>query len=80
MDHALFKAAAGAFQRNVTARYTNIALMSAYLSDFVGHRLAVPEWRTRAERLAAEINALFQANQTFEEYNSPTYYGVALTA
>ena len=80
IDAALYKAAEGAYRRNVRAGYTNIALMSAYLLDFAGQRLQVPAWRDRSATLVEAIYDLYQPNETFAEYNSPTYYGTDLYA
>lgn len=80
IDVALRKAAEGASERNVRPGYTNIALMSAYLLDYVGHRLETPAWRKQADTLARDVYALFAPHRTFEEYNSPTYYGTDLYA
>lgn len=69
-------AAEGAFERKVAAEYTNISLMSAFLLDYAGDIHANPVWRDYARTLANEIHALYNRYQTFNEYNSPTYYGV----
>lgn len=58
--------------------YTNIALMHAFLWGFAGERLKRPEWIAQAEEYAAAIHELFKPHGTFDEYNSPTYYGVDL--
>ncbi len=70
----------GALARPLRASYTNIALMNAYLLCFAGVRLGEPEWVARGERMAAEIHRLFKLHDTFEEYNSPTYYGPDMAA
>lgn len=80
IDRALRLAVAGTLARNVRATYTNIALMCAFLLDFAADRFGVAEWRERGEALGAEIYRLFREHDTFEEYNSPTYYGVDLYA
>ena len=74
--HALRLAAEGAFERKVAAEYTNISLMSAFLLDYAGELHQNQVWRDYALKLAREIYALFSRFQTFNEYNSPTYYGV----
>ena len=58
--------------------YTNIALMHGFLWTWAGRRLQRPEWVTEGERFSTEVYRLFKRNNTFEEYNSPTYYGVDL--
>jgi hypothetical protein len=80
MESALRLAVEGAIQRNVPASYTNIALMSAFLQRYVGDRLDVPEWRESGEQLAKAVHAIYAVDETFPEYNSPTYYGVNLFA
>ncbi|MEO8398153.1 MAG: hypothetical protein ABI700_34480, partial [Chloroflexota bacterium] len=80
MRHAIRLAAEGAFERKVAAEYTNISLMSAFLLDYAGELFEKEVWRDFALNLAHEIHALFDRYQTFNEYNSPTYYGVDLYA
>ncbi len=73
-------AAEGAYMRKVRAEYTNISLMSAFLLDHAGAELDNSEWRAYASGQAQKIYDLFNRNETFDEYNSPTYYGVDLYA
>ncbi len=80
MRHAIRLAAEGAFARKVAAEYTNISLMSAFLLDYAGELYGNAVWRDYADGLAREIHALFERYRTFNEYNSPTYYGVDLYA
>ena len=80
IDVALRRAIDGTVERNVPASYSNIALMTAFLLQFGAERFGEPAWTAAGERLAAEILERFRANQTFDEYNSPTYYGVDLYA
>jgi hypothetical protein len=80
IDRALQLAVAGTLARQVPASYTNIALMCAWLLDACGARFGRPEWQARAEDYAEEIYALFARTGAFEEYNSPTYYGVDMAA
>lgn len=53
--------------------YTNIAIMYAFLRSY-----ARPEWIEDGEKWAKAIYSGFREHNTFEEYNSPTYYGVDL--
>jgi hypothetical protein len=78
IERALSRAAEGTFARGVPAEYTNIALMSAFLLDWVGSRLEVPEWRARGDTLAREVARDYRAAGAFPEHNSPTYYGIDL--
>jgi hypothetical protein len=76
MHHSILLAAEGSFERKVPAEYTNISLMSAFLLDFVGSTFNKPDWQAYALSQAHEIERLFNRFKTFNEYNSPTYYGV----
>jgi len=80
IDIALRRAIAGTLERDVPASYTNIALMTAFLLQFGAARFGEPAWLATAERLAGEVLARFQVNSAFDEYNSPTYYGIDLYA
>lgn len=80
IERALGLAIAGTIERNVPASYTNIALMSAFLLQFGAGRLGEPAWMAKAEELAGAIEARFRRHGTFDEYNSPTYYGIDLYA
>jgi hypothetical protein len=80
IDIALRRAIVGTLERNVPASYTNIALMTAFLLQFAADRYGEPGWAATSERLALEILQRFRANSTFDEYNSPTYYGIDLYA
>ncbi len=80
IDVAFARAVEGAQARGLTARYTNIALMNAFMLWFAGTRLGQPQWAADGEKMASDIYRLFKDNDTFEEYNSPTYYGVDLYA
>lgn len=77
---ALLRAAEGTDQRNVGAGYTNIALMSAFLLDYVGTKEAREDLQQSGREKAEEIHDLFRLHKTFYEYNSPTYYGTDLMA
>jgi hypothetical protein len=80
MEGALRLACEGAMVRNVAASYTNIALMAAFQLRWCGDRFGSAEWREAGERLGAEVYALYKEDETFPEFNSPTYYGVNLYA
>lgn len=71
---------AGTLSRPLPATYTNIALMKAFMLVYAGNRFNRPEWLKMGEDLAREIYSLFKETGCFEEYNSPTYYGVDLKA
>jgi hypothetical protein len=80
IDVALRRAIDGTIARNVPASYTNIALMTAFLLQFGAVRFGQESWMASAEGLAAAILERFRANTTFDEYNSPTYYGIDIYA
>jgi hypothetical protein len=56
--------------------YTNIALMKAALMTWAGHRYNRTDWMQTGEDFAHAVYDLFTQHGTFDEYNSPTYYGV----
>jgi hypothetical protein len=58
--------------------HTNIKLMHGFLWSWAGARLGRADWVTGGERWAEKVAADFAVNETFDEYNSPTYYGVDL--
>jgi hypothetical protein len=58
--------------------HTNIALMHGFLWNWAGARLGRSEWVAQSEAWARSIREAFERHGTFEEYNSPTYYGVDL--
>jgi hypothetical protein len=80
IDTALAKAVVGTLARRVRASYTNISLMNAFMLWFAGQRLGRQDWIEQGEVMAEEIYRLFKLHNAFEEYNSPTYYGVDIFA
>jgi hypothetical protein len=78
IDTALRITAEGASRRDVSPNYTNIAIMSAFLLDYVGHIAHHEEWIEQGIDKAKAITTQFNQHNTFSEYNSPTYYGVNL--
>jgi hypothetical protein len=62
----------------LTPGYTNIALLHGFLWTFAGQRLHRADWVAAGESWATAVYDGFKAHNTFEEYNSPTYYGVDL--
>jgi hypothetical protein len=78
IDVALICAAQGAAVRDVSAEYTNIALMSAFLMDYVGHTSGNLALQEKGKAKAQVIVDLFRKYNTFTEFNSPTYYGANL--
>jgi len=80
VDIAVRKAVEGALKRGLKATYTNIALMNAFMLCFAGDRLNERAWVEQGQMMAKEIYRLFKLCDTFQEYNSPTYYGPDLYA
>jgi len=80
IDAATRKAIAGARARGLSAAYTNIALMHAFMLCFAGRRFDEPTWFADGEQMAREVHRLFKQQDAFAEYNSPTYSGVDLYA
>lgn len=80
MNHSILLAAQGSYSRKVSPEYTNISLMCTFLLDFAGRKFKNNEWKQYALSLGREIHRLFERNKTFNEFNSPTYYGVDLYA
>ena len=76
IDRALRLAVVGEPEGRVPASYTNIALMKAFLSVEAGTRLGEAHWVRDGEALAAEVADDYRRSGAFEEYNSPTYYGI----
>ena len=58
--------------------HTNIMLMHGFLWSWAGVRLGRADWVSGGEQWAEKVAAGFALNETFDEYNSPTYYGVDL--
>ena len=80
MHDSIYLMAEGAYLRNMSAEYSNIAIMQAYLLHFAGITYNMPRWEDRAETLSITIAKHFFENGTLNEYNSPTYDGVSLIA
>lgn len=80
IEIGLVHAARGALKRNVGADYTNIAIMSAFLMNYVGVEFNREELKRAGLKKGREVFNLYQSHKTFSEYNSPTYYGVTLVA
>lgn len=78
IETGLIHAAKGAMKRDVTPHYSNIALMSAFLMNYVGTAFKLDALQKAGLQKARAIFRLYQSHQTFSEYNSPTYYGVTL--
>ena len=80
IEESLALCVRGEPEDRVPAAYSNIALMRALLESEAGRRLGEPSWSARGEALGAEVVSRFDRHGAFEEYNSPTYYGIDLFA
>lgn len=67
-------------ERRLHPGYTNIALMHAFVAQVAGRLADRPDLFAEGQRYVREIEADFARLGTFDEYNSPTYYGVDLHA
>jgi hypothetical protein len=65
-------------EKRLVPTYTNIALMHGFLWADAGRRLDRPAWVRDAEAWTETVHRAFTAHGTFDEFNSPTYYGVDL--
>ena len=81
MDSAIVQSVAGEIKNGrLVPTYTNPALMYGILWQYaagVGHH---PEWVRQSSEWQKTVYRLFKENNTFYEYNSPTYCGVDLYA
>ncbi|MGH0036971.1 MAG: hypothetical protein ACQGVK_18240 [Myxococcota bacterium] len=80
LDEALVLTVEGEPPDRVAPSYSNIALLRAFLEVEVGARGGRLEWVSRGEALARAVGERFDRHGVFEEYNSPTYYGLDLFA
>jgi len=77
LEDAIRRAVEGELQeKRLVPSYTNIALLHGFLWTYAGRRLNRPEWVQAGEAWAEAVHAGFRRHGAFEEYNSPTYYGV----
>ena len=81
LEMAIVRAVEGELhQARLHENYTNIALMHGFLWSFAGERFHRPEWVSQGEAWTESVYKLYKEHDAFEEYNSPTYYGVDLYA
>lgn len=80
MEASIRLAVDGEPEGRVPAWYSNIALMKAWLEVDHGARADRPEVVAAGEALAEEVVHLFDRHGAFDEFNSPTYYGIDLFA
>ena len=77
---ALRAAVSGEPAERVDARYTNIAMLRAWLEVEAGELLHESTCVARGEALAAAVLERYGRCGALDEFNSPTYYGVDLLA
>lgn len=65
-------------QGRLTPHYSNIALMYGALWDFAADHDNNADWKKQSSAWIREVARLYHLYNSFEEYNSPTYYGVDL--
>ena len=80
IDRAIRLAVEGEPPERCPASYTNIALMKAALLTWAGKRYGEAGWVAYGEEFGQAVYDLFQRTGAYDEYNSPTYYGVNLYA
>jgi hypothetical protein len=80
MERAVRRAIEGEPPDRVAPSYANVALMKAWLEVEAGARLGEPAWVASGEALARAVVERFDRHGAFDEYNSPTYYGIDLFA
>ncbi|HKJ24432.1 MAG TPA: hypothetical protein VKB65_06390 [Myxococcota bacterium] len=80
MERAVRRAVEGEPPGRVADSYANVALMKAWLEVEAGTRLGEPAWVASGEALARRVVARFDRHGAFDEFNSPTYYGIDLFA
>jgi hypothetical protein len=65
-------------QERLKPSYSNIALMYGALWDFAATHDNNAEWKKQSAAWTREVARLYHLYNAFDEYNSPTYYGVDL--
>jgi hypothetical protein len=73
-------ACAGEPDGRIPSSYSNPALMRAWLDGWYGRRSGDAQLLGRGRAFAQEIVAAFDRFGAFDEFNSPTYYGIDLYA
>lgn len=76
LERSVRRAVQGEPPDRVAPSYANIALLHASLQVEAGARLGEPAWLRAGESLAAAVVERFDRHGAFDEYNSPTYYGI----
>jgi len=67
-------------EKRLEPRYSNIALMHAFVALSAGELSGRAELKEEGTRYLRAVRELYRCNGSFSEFNSPTYYGVDLFA
>jgi hypothetical protein len=65
-------------EQRLLPSYTNISLMYAFLWTFAGERFHNAQWLADGQAWTEKVYKAYLLNGSFDEFNSPTYYGVDL--
>jgi len=80
IDASIGLACAGELDGRIPPSYSNPALMRAWLDGWYGRRTGDARLLERGRAFAQAIVADFDRFGAFDEFNSPTYYGIDLYA
>lgn len=80
IEGSIGRACAGEPDRRIPPSYSNPALMRAWLDSWYGQRVGDDRRFERGRSFATAIVADFDRFGAFDEFNSPTYYGIDLYA
>ncbi|VGO21943.1 hypothetical protein [Pontiella sulfatireligans] len=79
VKESLIRSCAAIKRRNARPGYTNVAIMSTYVTYMVSHMFDLPEMREYGNQRLEQFYDFTIDNGGFREFNSPTYTVVALT-
>ena len=65
-------------EKRLVPSYSNIALMYGALWDFAATYDKRADWKSQSAQWTESVYSLFKRFEAFDEFNSPTYYGVDL--
>jgi hypothetical protein len=79
LEASILSAIAGEIhERRLSTRYTNISLMYGFLWNYGATSLGRKDWIGPSEEWIDIVYRQFKEYGAFDEFNSPTYYGVDL--
>ena len=76
VEQSIALAVTGEIDGRIPAHYTNPGLMRSWLDAWWGRRIGNETLVARGISFAREIVALHDRHDAFDEFNSPTYYGI----